>query len=76
MSEKQHGLGERVADAARHVVEALEQDVESLALTTPAEAIAEAAAAARAAPTREPDKADSRSHRREQGKSRRDSHHR
>jgi hypothetical protein len=44
-----HGLGERVADAARHVVEALERDVESLATPTPAEAIAETAAVAHGA---------------------------
>jgi hypothetical protein len=44
-----HGLGERVAEAARHVVEALERDVESLATPTPAEAIAETAAVAQGA---------------------------
>lgn len=46
MTQPHHGLGERVADAARHVIEALERDVESLATPTPAEAIAETAATA------------------------------
>jgi hypothetical protein len=45
----EHGLGDRVADAARHVVEALERDVETLATPTPVEAIAETAAAAQGA---------------------------
>ena len=49
MTHPDHGLGERVADAARHVVEALERDVESLATPTPAEAIAETAAMAQGA---------------------------
>ena len=46
MTHPDHSLGERVVDAARHVVEALERDVESLATPTPAEAIAETAAVA------------------------------
>jgi hypothetical protein len=45
----EHRVGERVAQAARHVAEALEQDVESLATPTPAEAIAKTAAVARGA---------------------------
>lgn len=51
MTHPEHGLGERVADMARHVVEALEHDVESLATPTPAEAIAETAAVAQGANT-------------------------
>jgi hypothetical protein len=51
VTEPQHRLGERVADAARHVFEALEQDVESLATPTPAEAIAKTAAMAHGADT-------------------------
>jgi hypothetical protein len=49
----EQGIGERVADAARHVFEALERDVESLAMATPAEAIAETAAEADGADTEE-----------------------
>lgn len=49
MTEPQHCFGERVADAARHVFETLEQDVESLATPTPAEAIAKTAAVAHGA---------------------------
>ena len=49
MTHPEHGLGDRVADAARHVVEALERDVENLASPTPVEAIAETAAAAQGA---------------------------
>jgi hypothetical protein len=49
VTHSEHRLGERVADAARHVVEALEQDVESLATPTPAEAIAKTAAVAHGA---------------------------
>ena len=44
MTEPHHGVSERVADAARHVVEALDRDMASLATPTPAEAIAETAA--------------------------------
>jgi hypothetical protein len=46
MTQPHQGLGERVADAARHVIDALERDVESLAILTPAESIAETTAAA------------------------------
>lgn len=49
MTHPEHRLGERVADAARHVVEALEHEMESLATPTPAEAIAETAAVANGA---------------------------
>jgi hypothetical protein len=49
MSDAEHPLGERVAEAARHIVQALEQDVELLATPTPAEAIAKTAAVARGA---------------------------
>lgn len=49
MSDSGHPLGERIADAARHVVKALEEDVELLATPTPAEAIAKTAAVARGA---------------------------
>jgi hypothetical protein len=44
VTEPHHGVGERVADAARHVAEALDRDFASLATPTPAEAIAETAA--------------------------------
>lgn len=49
MTHPEQSLGERVAGVARHVVEAVEREVETLATPTPAEAIAETAAVAQGA---------------------------
>jgi hypothetical protein len=53
MTHPDHGFGERVADAARHMFESLERDAEMLAMPTPAEAIVETAAAADGADPKE-----------------------